>query len=50
MAYADILKILEATQADKLSPYSIIFKSEGGSEKVYVTLPKKFRELYTSLH
>lgn len=42
MAYADILKILEATQADKLSPYSIIFKSGGGLEKVYVTLPKKF--------
>lgn len=42
MAYADILKILEATQAVKLSPYSIFIKSEGGLEKVYVALPKKF--------
>ena len=42
MAYADILKILEATQAVKLSPYSIFIKNEDGLEKVYVTLPKEF--------
>jgi hypothetical protein len=42
MAYADILKILETTQAVKLLPYSIFIKNEGGLEKVYVTLPKKF--------
>lgn len=42
MAYADILKILEATQAVKLSPYSIFIKNEDGLEKVYVALPKEF--------
>ena len=42
MAYADILKILEATQAVKMSPYSIFIKNEDGLEKVYVTLPKEF--------
>lgn len=42
MAYADILKILETTQAVKLSPYSVFIKNEDGLERVYIALPKNF--------
>ena len=42
MAYADILNILETTQAVKLFPYSIFIKNEDGLERTHVVLPKNF--------
>lgn len=42
MAYAEILNILETTQAVKLLPYSIFIKKEDGLERTHIVLSKNF--------